>query len=119
MVNLSKPAKYYLPMLLAILAAAEPGVAAHPRIAEDLNGIDPASSVNIIVQYRTAPTPAHHKNIFNRGGRLNRALGQINASAYRVPAMALESLANDSEVVHISADHELQSAGSTLDFHDE
>jgi serine protease AprX len=117
MVNLSKLAKSSSPLVISVFLAFSTSFAAHPRIAEDLNAADPASTVDVIVQYKTTPTRLHHQHVINRGGRFTRSLAIVNAGAYRIPASALEALANDPEVAHISADHVVQSTGKGLDYH--
>ena len=60
--------------------------------------------------------------MLSRGGTLKQELGQFKGAAYKVPASALADLAADPEVVYISPDRPLHSAGNNkstavLDYH--
>ena len=85
---------------------------AEPKIARDLEGVDPASTVDVIVQYAKTPTAEDHQRILNRGGKFKRDLSIIKAGHYSLPASALSALAKDSNVVAISPDREIR---GTLD----
>ena len=104
--------------LLAKLASAT-----NPKIAADLQFADPNATVDVIVQFAHPPIPRLHAKVTNRGGQLKSELGIVKGGAYRIPAGELEELARDPEVVHISLDHRLQSAGTApasafLDYYD-
>ena len=75
-----------------------------PKIARDLEGVDPASKVDVIVQFAKQPTGANHQRILDRGGEFKRDLSIIKAGHYSVPASALADLASDPDVVSISPD---------------
>ena len=82
--------------------------AASSNVAPDLlNSVVKANSddpVEIIVQYRAAPTDAHHGRVVEMGGRLHRKLDVIKGAHYRVPTSAIERLAADPDVSYISLD---------------
>ena len=113
--------------VLLIIAACfllgEPALARNPKIASDLEGADPDSSVDVIIQFTQAPTARHHAKVLDRGGQLKSELGIVKGGAYRISARELEDLANDPEVAHISADHPIQGtattpSSATLDYYD-
>ena len=98
-------------LLLSILLAGHgTAIAQHAKIARDLEGKDPASSVDIIVQFRDGPDATQHQKIFARGGKLRNELGMVKAAAYRIPAGVVEELANDPDVVYISPDRPVRGA---------
>ena len=66
--------------------------------------MDPASKVDVIVQFAKQPTRANHQRILDRGGEFKRDLSIIKARHYSVPASALADLASDPDVVSISPD---------------
>ena len=61
-----------------------------------------ADLVEVIVQYKVAPTEAHHRRIAGLGGKLNTRMDFIKAAHYSVPASALDELANDPDIAYIS-----------------
>src|SRR5580692_6978398 len=92
-------AKYVL-----LCAGAIAAFGAEPKIARDLEGVDPASTVDVIVRYAKTPTAENHQRILDRGGKFKRDLSIINAGHYSLPASALSEVAKDSDVVAISPD---------------
>jgi len=63
-----------------------------------------SGTVDVIVQYRTAPTEAHHRRVAGLGGRLNAKMDFIRGAHYSVPASALAALADDPEVAYVTPD---------------
>src|SRR4026209_2216287 len=93
-----------LSITAVLLLASTPVFAKHPKIAQDLEAANPSSNVDVIVQFKHAPTDAHHKKITDRGGQLKRELGIIKGSHYSVLASKLKDLADDPDVAYISPD---------------
>jgi serine protease AprX len=89
------------------------------KIASELSGNQSSNQVNVIIQFNQIPTASHHRKVTNRGGSINRDLGNFKGGAYRIPASELAALANDPDVTHISVDHPLQGTASTIpiDYH--
>ena len=98
----------------------KPALAQHPKIAPDLEATDPNSDVDVIIQFTQAPTARHHAKVLDRGGQLKGELAIVKGGAYRISARELQELADDPEIVHISADHSLRGAATaaTLDYYD-
>ena len=91
--------------------------ARNPKIAKDLEATDPSANVDVIVQFRHKPNAVHHALVSQRGGRRRANLDLINASAYSLPAAAIEDLANDPEVAYISPDRPVSAMGGlALDY---
>ena len=69
--------------LLSVLAA---GLlfSANPKIARDLTGLDPDTSVDVILRYKTPPTDEHVRRVQDRGGRVHRSLGMLRGLASTV-----------------------------------
>jgi hypothetical protein len=51
--------------------------AGSPKMSKDLEGKNPSDLVDVIVQFKQAPTARHHQKVLSRGGkrRSNRARG--------------------------------------------
>ena len=84
--------------------------AGSPKIAKDLEQRDPASTVDVIVQFARIPTETHHKKVTDRGGQLKTALGIVKGGHYSIQAGKLADLANDPEVLYISPDRKVRGA---------
>jgi serine protease AprX len=98
---------------IAILAtSASLAFGQSAKVARDLQNLRPTTSVDVIVQFTQVPTARHHQKVIARGGKLRAELKSIKGGAYTMPAEAIEDLAKDPEVTHISADHKL---GALLD----
>src|SRR6266849_10586585 len=107
--------------LIAILLACVVSILAQPqnrKLALDLRDIEPESTLDVIVQYKSPSEPIsveqRHRRIESYGGRLKADLsGAIQGSAYQLPAKALERLAEHPDVLYISPDRALH---ATLDY---
>ena len=91
-------------IITTFLAITGCAFGAHVKIAKDLNHVEQDSMVDVIVQFRGTPTPAHHAKVIRRGGSHRATLDVIKGGAYSVPASALAELANDDEVAYITPD---------------
>ena len=78
--------------------------AGNGRLAKELESLDPASNVDVIVEFKHTPTEAHHRKIEEKGGVHRKSLDLIKGSLYSVPAGKLQELAADPEVAYISPD---------------
>ena len=83
------------------------------KLASQLRGLDPNSTVDVIVQYRRTPTVANHDRAAAAGGLLLHSLPSIRAAHYSITAQQLEQLSEDPDVLHISPDHELRATATT------
>ena len=81
------------------------GQASGDKLAAELQNVDDLdASVDVIVQYKHAPTEAHHRRVSERGGQLQRRLNIIRAAHYSISARQLEALSKDPDVEFISPD---------------
>ncbi|HXJ95391.1 MAG TPA: S8 family peptidase [Terriglobia bacterium] len=77
------------------------------KIARDLD-TTPGKKVDVIVTYNHAVTTSQHQKVFSRGGTLRTELKSVKGGAYTISSDALEDLASDPEVAHISPDRKLK-----------
>src|SRR5258708_3646943 len=95
-------------LLVSFVCFAQP-----PKIAPDLQGVDPRSIVSVIVQFATPLGTQQSGRISQLGGVLVSELNLIQGAAYSLPASALAGLAKDPNVLYISPDREVT---ATLDY---
>src|SRR5208282_4291839 len=88
-----------LMMLMASVALAR-----NPKFGRDLDGVDPKSNVNVIIQYDHVPVDGDHQKVRGQGGVLRRHYRNVRAGVYTVPARALAQLANNPHVTFITPD---------------
>ncbi len=81
------------------------------KFADDFSNGNPQETIDVIVQFREAPTAVHHAKVISRGGALKTELGLVNGAAYTIPAGAIKDLASDPDVAYISPDRSLQGMG--------
>src|SRR5438128_3349293 len=82
-----------------------------------LKGGHDGATVDVIIQFKQAPTGAHHQKVRNKGGVLKTKLDFIKGAHYTVPVESLDSLANDPDVAYISPNRRISSTStSTLDY---
>ena len=91
-------------LVLVLLTYGAAATFAGHKLAKDLESVDPQSTVDVIIQYKQAPTNAHHAKIRARGGQHKGDLSLINAGHYSMPASTLAELENDSNIVAVSPD---------------
>jgi hypothetical protein len=86
-----------------------------PKLASDLDNVDPQSTVDVIVQFATPADNEQHQKINQVGGLLRADLELIQGAVYSIPAAALTGLANNHNVLYISPDRQVT---ATLDYAD-
>ena len=59
------------------------------RLAKDLESLDPASNVDVILQFQQASTEANHQGVLRLGAKLEHEFGAIKARHYSIPVTAL------------------------------
>ena len=96
-------------VLTTILAAAWLAAAAPGKISKDLSGVDPAATLDVIVQFRNGGTDAEVEKVRQHGGQQKKKLKQVKAASFRIPAGQLDRLANQPEIEFISKDRTVRS----------
>jgi len=98
--------KQITPIVVSIFAA---GVTfgGQFKVAKELRGADPASTVDVIVQFNHVPTLRDHERILSHGGAWKGDPESGKFGAYAIPARSLSRLENDPAVLHVSADHKV------------
>jgi hypothetical protein len=74
------------------------------KLARELESLDPAANVDVIVQFKQAPTAVQHQKVISRGGVHKKSLDVIKGALYSMPAAKLKELSEDPEVAYISPD---------------
>ncbi|MBV9764256.1 MAG: S8 family serine peptidase, partial [Acidobacteriaceae bacterium] len=90
---------------LACMAAPMHG----PKVSKDLAGVDPQSTVRVIIQWNSTPDDSKDQKVLNRGGAVHARFRSIKGGAYTLPASLLSELANDPEVAYITLDRAITS----------
>ena len=73
MANTSRKTKSHMKKTLVFLLSAfltSSLFAETGKLAKDLESVDPASNVDVIVQFKQAPTDAKHQAVLRMGGKL-------------------------------------------------
>ena len=96
--------------LIAAFLLAGLAFAKHPKVAKDLDDIDPNTTVSVIVQFKQKATEAHHQKVRNKGGNDKGELSAIKGGAYSMPAGKIAELAGDPDVAYISPDRSVSGA---------
>ena len=107
-------------VLCAVVLTANLGYSATSKISKDLQGRRASERVNVIIQFRQAPTASLHQKVSSRGGTLKQELSIVKGGAYSLPASALASLAADPDVAYIALDRRLSrstDSTQTLDYY--
>ena len=64
-----------------LLISASTAFARNPKIAADLEGTARNAAVDVIVQFKITPGPAHQQRMMDRAAALKAHLGFANAAA--------------------------------------
>jgi serine protease AprX len=94
------------------------------KISSDLQGKNNSDQVDVIVQYKQAPSALQLQQVLSLGGQLKLILGLVKAVTYRIPVSSIAQLAADPNVIYISPDRALSSTNNgnptaVLDYHKE
>jgi len=93
--------------------------AAPRRVSKDLQKQSSQQWLNVIVQYRVAPTQAHFEKVIARGGTLQQNLPMINGGAFTIKGSSLKALSKDSNVVYVSLDRPVWATATVTDLYDQ
>jgi len=99
-----------LALLVASLHAAH---GAGRKLDPELKDLTSDQTIDVIVQYRSAPTAADHHRVLARGGQLKHNLDIIRAAHYSLPAKQLQALSEDPHVEFIAPDRAVKATGNS------
>jgi serine protease AprX len=91
-------------LFIILLLAAGFAFAAGPKVSKDLANGDPKARVDVIVQYKHAPTELDLQKVRNKGGKDKAKFSLINAAAFSISVGEALALAQDDAVSFISPD---------------
>jgi serine protease AprX len=91
-------------LAVVMLAAAPVVFGGTPKISKDLEAVDPGAIIDVIIQFKHAPTGQYHRNVESLGGTHKTDLELVKGGLYAIPRRALEQLAQDPEVAYITPD---------------
>jgi len=94
-----KPKVMFLVVLTASLVWGD-----DHKLSPELKGRHSTNSVNVIVQFKTAPTTQHETRVSRHGGWVKQHLGPAKGLLVSVPTSRLAELSNDPDVAYISPD---------------
>ena len=97
---------------MATVAIGQP--LASRKLAPELTGLDPNTTVDVIVKYNQEPTGFHRANAERLGARMVHSLELIKSHHYRMTADRLAELAEDPAVEYIHPDREVRATGSSV-----
>src|SRR6185312_5551141 len=100
-----------------VLALSVGGFAKPKKLAADLQSVS-TGDVDVIIQFKAAPTGDQFGKIQNLGGKLKHDLrGTLKGASFHVPASALPALEQMDDVAHVSLDHKLSATATARDFY--
>ena len=80
---------------------------AQAKLSRDVASHNQTDQVDVIVQFKSAPTSELHHRVLHHGGFMRQELGLLKAGSYHVPASVLAELAADPDVAYVSPDRPL------------
>ena len=97
---------------LSIFVAFAQPRSSSSKLAPELAGLDPDSSVDVIVKYKEQPTDFHRSLATHRGASQVRSLDIINSQHYRMSASQAAELADDPSVEFVHPDRQVQATAT-------
>ena len=98
------------PFCLALAVTTSASAAGNMKFSPDLQPTGSTANVEVIVQYKIMPTEAHRRKVRSLGGTVHETMNHVKAGHYTVPVAALETLAEDPDVLYISPNRPLRGA---------
>jgi serine protease AprX len=102
-----------------LIIGSNPALAKPKQISADLKKPSSTQSMNVIVQYRVAPTVAHYSLVTAAGGTLRQTLPLINGGTFSVTKDSLKALQHDPDVTYISPDRPVNATAVVTDYYDQ
>src|SRR5258707_1035622 len=91
-----------------VLAGGGAASCATSKISRDLQNLPSGTSLDVIVQFASAPTKTALSSVTVPGGTLNKQLGLIKGALYHLPAAAISALNNNPNVKYVTPDRKLK-----------
>src|SRR6266705_1334859 len=79
------------------------------KVSRDLNGLDPNSSVDVVIQYVSPPNEDDDQLIKGNGGQRKLKFSSIKGVSASVPVKALAGLSHNPKIAYISRDRKVPS----------
>jgi serine protease AprX len=93
---------------VALAVTAAGALAGDQQLSSDLKSRNLTGNVEVIVQYKVAPTDSHHQRVASLGGTLHSRMDHIQAAHYTVPASAIKTLSGDPDAAYITPNRPLK-----------
>src|SRR4051794_10167617 len=93
-----------LKRLLALGLLSVSSLMAAKKLSADLQGLPPAASVNVIIQFTRSPTSTDLRAVSQAGGVLKQTFQGIHGAAFKIKAGQLNAAASNATVAYISPD---------------
>ncbi len=93
-----------LKLLLTFGVLCVPSLMAGSKLSAELQGLPPAASVDVIIQFTRSPSAADLSVVNHAGGVLKQTLWGIHAGVFRLNAHQLNAAASNPNIVYISPD---------------
>ena len=78
------------------------------KLSPELKSLNAGIDLDVIVQYKTAPSAANHEKIAALGGRLHSEMSHVQAAHYTIPRAGVRTLSEDPDVAYISPNRPLK-----------
>ena len=98
---------------LLFVSSFNAGYGAGPKLDPALKDLNSNQSVEVIVQFRSAPTDANISGYWPEVDNSRHNLDIIRAAHYSLPANQLEALSNDPDVEFIAPDRAVKATGNS------
>ena len=103
----------YATALVLLVSSFNAAHGAGRELDPELKDLNSDQTIDVIVQYRSAPTAADHHRVLARGGQLKNNLDIIRAAHYSLPADQLQALSDDPGVEFIAPDRAVKATGNS------
>jgi len=72
------------------------------KLSPELKGRHSSNAIDVIVQFKKAPTQQHESRVSSHGGFVKQHLGPVKGFLVSMPASRLAKLSNDPDVLYVS-----------------
>jgi hypothetical protein len=98
--------------ILALFVCSFSAAQGAGKLDPELKDLSSDQAVDVIVQFKSAPTEAQHRRVLAHGGQLKETLDIIRAAHCAVPANHLEALSAEPDVEFIAPDRKVKATGN-------